>query len=68
MRRLSLVMALVVAAVVCRAAVGWSSPVHPTSDAKLPLPGLDPKLLGPSLDQAIEIMRSRWPCPADCVE
>jgi hypothetical protein len=68
MRRLSLVLALVVAAVVCWAAAGWSSSVHPRSDAKLPAPGHDPKVLGPSLDQAIEIMRRRWPCPADCVE
>jgi hypothetical protein len=63
-------LALAVGIAACCAAARWRARAAPRPDAGLPLPGIDPRLLGPSLDQAVEVMRRRFggPAAAECIE
>jgi hypothetical protein len=69
----SIGLALAVALACCCAVARWRAAAAARPDAKLPFPGLDPKLLGPPLERAMESMSHngpQWagPPPEDCVE
>jgi hypothetical protein len=62
---------VIAAALACCTIAAQGPGARPLPDAAKPLPGLSPKLLGPSLDEVIERLRRlgpKWACPPDVVE
>ncbi len=59
------------AVVACGGATALWPDVRPRPDAALPIRGYPPEVLGPSVEQAIELMSRngpQWACPTDVVE